>query len=253
MLKSRDLFMVSFAFVFGILLVATNFADRFITQLPKNAKIVSMDLDSDFKLIAAAYASVVAPRDGKFDLGRVGTKKEVAAWNRDISPDGTGLPVGSGDAIDGEAIFSERCAFCHGDFAEGLDNWPELAGGVDTLADEDPVKTVGSYWPYLSTTWDYVKRSMPFGYSQSLTDDEVYATVAYILYSSDIIDEDFVLSNESFFDVEMPNANGFIIDDRKISESHFWNKKVCMSDCKTEVKIIMRAAVLDVTPEDEES
>lgn len=124
---------------------------------------------------------------------------------------------------------------------------------MDTLADEDPVKTVGSYWPYLSTTWDYVKRSMPFGYAQSLTDDEVYATVAYILYSNDLIDEDFVLSNESFFDVEMPNTNGFIIDDRKIAESHFWNKNVCMSDCKNEVKIIMRAAVLDVTPEDEES
>ena len=94
---------------------------------------------------------------------------------------------------------------------------------------------------------------MPFGYAQSLTDDEVYATVAYILYSNDLIDEDFVLSNESFFDVEMPNTNGFIIDDRKIAESHFWNKNVCMSDCKNEVKIIMRAAVLDVTPEDEES
>ena len=251
MLKSRDLFIVSFVCVFGVFFVASNFADRFITRLPEDPKIVSKDLDLDFQLIAAAQASVVRPRDGKFDLGRIATRKEIAAWDRDISPDGTGLPVGSGDAIEGEEIFSERCAFCHGDFAEGLDNWPELAGGLDTLADEDPVKTVGSYWPYLSTTWDYVKRSMPFGCAQSLTDDEVYATVAYILYSNDLIDEDFVLSNESFFDVEMPNANGFITDDRKISESHFWNKKVCMSDCKTDVKITMRAAVLDVTPKDE--
>ena len=98
---------------------------------------------------------------------------------------------------------------------------------------------------------DYVKRSMPFGYAQSLTDDEVYAAVAYILYSNDLIDEDFVLSNESFFDVEMPNANGFIIDDRTTSEAHFWNKQVCMANCKSDVKITMRAAVLDVTPEDE--
>ena len=209
MLKSRDLFIVSFVCVFGVFFVASNFADRFITRLPEDPKIVSKDLDLDFQLIAAAQASVVRPRDSKFDLGRIATRKEIAAWDRDISPDGTGLPVGSGDAIDGEEIFSERCAFCHGDFAEGLDNWPELAGGLDTLADEDPVKTVGSYWPYLSTTWDYVKRSMPFGYAQSLTDDEVYATVAYILYSNDLIDEDFVLSNESFFNVEMPNANGF--------------------------------------------
>ena len=94
---------------------------------------------------------------------------------------------------------------------------------------------------------------MPFGYAQSLSDDDVYAIVAYILYSNDIIDEEFVLSNETFLDVEMPNANGFIIDDRLTSESHFWNKKVCMSDCKSDVEITMRAAVLDVTPEDNEN
>jgi cytochrome c len=251
MSKSRDLFLASGICVFGVLLIASNFADRFITELPQNAEVVSLEFDFDFKMIAAAEASSVSLKDGKFDLGRAATQKEVAAWNGDISPDGTGLPIGSGDAIDGEEVFSEHCAICHGDFAEGVDNWPELAGGLDTLADEDPVKTVGSYWPYLSTTWDYVKRSMPFGYAQSLGDDDVYAIVAYILYSNDIIDEDFVLSNETFLDVEMPNVNGFIIDDRLTSEAHFWNKKVCMSNCKSDVQITMRAAVLDVTPEDD--
>ena len=253
MSKSRDLFTVAGIVVFGVLLIATNFADRFVTQLPQDAKIVSLDFDPDFRMIAAAEASAVGPRDGKFGLGRGATKREVAAWDGDISPDGTGLPIGSGDAIYGEEVFAEHCAICHGDFAEGVDNWPELAGGLDTLADEDPVKTVGSYWPYLSTTWDYVKRSMPFGYAQSLSDDDVYAIVAYILYSNDIVDEDFILSNETFLDVEMPNKNGFIVDDRLTSESHFWNKKVCMSDCKSDVKITMRAAVLDVTPEDEKN
>ena len=253
MSKSRDLFTVAGIVVFGVLLIATNFADRFVTQLPQDAKIVSLDFDTDFRMIAAAEASAVGPRDGKFGLGRGATKREVAAWDGDISPDGTGLPMGSGDAINGEEVFAEHCAICHGDFAEGVDNWPELAGGLDTLADEDPVKTVGSYWPYLSTTWDYVKRSMPFGYAQSLSDDDVYAIVAYILYSNDIVDEDFILSNETFLDVEMPNKNGFIVDDRLTSESHFWNKKVCMSDCKSDVKITMRAAVLDVTPEDEKN
>ena len=253
MSKSRDLFAVAGICVFGVLLIATNFADRFVTQLPQDAKIVSLDFDPDFRMIAAAEASAVGPRDGKFGLGRGATKREVAAWDGDISPDGTGLPIGSGDAIYGEEVFAEHCAICHGDFAEGVDNWPELAGGLDTLADEDPVKTVGSYWPYLSTTWDYVKRSMPFGYAQSLSDDDVYAIVAYILYSNDIVDEDFILSNETFLDVEMPNKNGFIVDDRLTSESHFWNKKVCMSDCKSDVKITMRAAVLDVTPEDEKN
>ena len=253
MSKSRDLFIALGTCVFGVLLIASNFADRFVTPLPEGADVVAAELDFDFKMIAAASASAVGPRDGKFGLGRGATQNEVAAWNGDISPDGTGLPVGSGDAIDGEEIFSEHCAICHGDFAEGVDNWPELAGGLDTLADEDPVKTVGSYWPYLSTAWDYVKRSMPFGYAQSLSDDDVYAIVAYILYSNDIIDEEFVLSNETFLDVKMPNANGFIIDDRLTSESHFWNKKVCMSDCKSDVEITMRAAVLDVTPEDDEN
>ena len=253
MSKSRDLFTVAGIVVFGVLLIATNFADRFVTQLPQDAKIVSSDFDPDFRMIAAAEASAIGPRDGKFGLGRGATKREVAAWDGDISPDGTGLPMGSGDAINGEEVFAEHCAICHGDFAEGVDNWPELAGGLDTLADEDPVKTVGSYWPYLSTTWDYVKRSMPFGYAQSLSDDDVYAIVAYILYSNDIVDEDFILSNETFLDVEMPNKNGFIVDDRLTSESHFWNKKVCMSDCKSDVKITMRAAVLDVTPEDEKN
>ena len=253
MSKSRDLFTVAGIVVFGVLLIATNFADRFVTQLPQDAKIVSLDFDPDFRMIAAAEASAVGPRDGKFGLGRGATKREVAAWDGDISPDGTGLPIGSGDAIYGEEVFAEHCAICHGDFAEGVDNWPELAGGLDTLADEDPVKTVGSYWPYLSTTWDYVKRSMPFGYAQSLSDDDVYAIVAYILYSNDIVDEDFILSNETFLDVEMPNKSGFIVDDRLTSESHFWNKKVCMSDCKSDVKITMRAAVLDVTPEDEKN
>ena len=91
-------------------------------------------------------------------------------------------------------MFVDRCASCHGEFAEGADNWPVLAGGFDTLADEDPVKTVGSYWPHLSTAWDYISRSMPFGEAGTLTADETYAIVAYILYSNDLVDDDFELS-----------------------------------------------------------
>ncbi|NHX27759.1 cytochrome c, partial [Escherichia coli] len=184
-------------------------------------------------------------------LGRPALPEEIAAWDVDVSPDGTGLPVGSGSVEDGEMIFSENCAVCHGEFAEGVDNWPKLAGGQDTLDREDPLKTVGSYWPYLSTTWDYVNRSMPFGNAQSLSDDDVYAIVAYILYSNDLVDDDFVLSNENFLEVEMPNAEGFIIDDRAETEYAQWTGEPCMSDCKDSVEITMRAAVLDVTPEEE--
>ncbi|MDK3017551.1 c-type cytochrome [Pseudodonghicola flavimaris] len=186
----------------------------------------------------------------KYGLGRPALPEEVAAWNLDVSPDGTGLPEGSGSVEDGEALFADYCAVCHGDFAEGVDNWPKLAGGMDTLDHEDPLKTVGSYWPYLSTTWDYVHRSMPFGNAQTLAPDEVYAIVAYILYSNDLVEDDFVLSKENFLDVEMPNRDGFIIDDRQTSEAAFWKDAPCMTDCKESVEITMRAAVLDVTPEE---
>ena len=197
--------------------------------------------------LAAAFAAPAAA--DSFGLGRPATEAEIAAWDIDILPDGSGLPDGGGDVWSGEELFSSYCAACHGEFAEGVDNWPELAGGFDTLDREDPVKTVGSYWPYLSTTFDYVRRSMPFGNAQSLTNDEVYAIVAYILYSNDLVDDDFTLSRETFLDVEMPNAEGFIVDDRAATESHFITEP-CMQDCKDAVEITMRARVLDVTPED---
>ena len=202
--------------------------------------------------LAATLATTLAASPAlaeKLGLGRPALPDEIAAWDKDVSPDGTGLPVGSGNVEDGEVLFADYCAICHGDFAEGVDNWPKLAGGADTLDHEDPLKTVGSYWPFLTTTWDYVNRSMPFGNAQTLTNDEVYAIVAYILYSNDLVDDDFVLTNENLLDVEMPNAGGFIIDDRLTSEAHFV-REPCMSDCKDSVEITMRAAVLDVTPEE---
>lgn len=185
-----------------------------------------------------------------FGLGRVALPAEIAAWDLDVSPDGTGLPEGSGDVLAGEEIFAEQCGVCHGDFAEGVDNWPKLAGGADTLNHDDPLKTVGSYWPYLSTTWDYVNRSMPFGNAQSLTPDEVYAITAYILYSNDLVDDDFVLSKATFAEFEMPNKDGFIIDDRIETEFSQWVGEPCMTNCKDEVKVTMRALVLDVTPQE---
>lgn len=184
--------------------------------------------------LALAAASPAAAE--KLGLGRAATEAEVAAWDIDIHPDGSGLPAGSGDVWTGEEVFAEKCGVCHGDFAEGVGNWPKLAGGAGTLDHKDPLKTVGSYWPYLSTTWDYVNRSMPFGAAQTLSPDEVYAIVAYILFSNDLVDDDFVLSKETFTDVEMPNAGGFIIDDRRTSEAHFV-REPCMSDCKDSVAI----------------
>ena len=255
MSKSRNLFFLSSLSLVFIFALAFNFADRNITKLPSEPRTVNAEYDFDLRIIAAANASN-APREagGTLNLGRKALDEEITAWDLDIAPDGTGLPVGSGSVSYGEEIFSEQCGACHGDFAEGVDRWPELAGGEGTLADEDPLKTVGSYWPYLSTAWDYIHRSMPFGYAQSLSDDDVYAMLAYILYSNDIIDdEDFVLSNENFLDVEMPNAEGFIIDDRGVTEYPVFSQDPCMEDCKVNVEVTMRARVLDVTPEDDGS
>ena len=190
---------------------------------------------------------------GALGLGRAATPEEVELWDIDIRPDGVGLPEGSGTVLMGEEVWEERCSFCHGVFGEGEGRWPVVAGGFDTLATDDPVKTVGSYWPYLSTVFDYVHRAMPYGEAQSLTDDEVYAVVAYILYLNDIVDdEEFELSKANFLDVEMPNAGGFMEDDR-LKEPGFvaaqQREEPCMTDCKVSAEVTMRARILDVTPD----
>lgn len=211
---------------------------------------MSKFLKSVSLLVAASVMAGPAMADS-FGLGRPALPEEIAAWDHDISPDGTGLPVGSGDALGGEEIFADQCAVCHGDFAEGIGNWPELAGGIGTLDRDDPVKTVGSYWPHLTTAFDYIRRSMPYGNAGTLSDDETYAILAYILYSNDLIEDDFSLSDETLLDVDMPNADGFIVDDRAETEYALWTGEPCMTNCKDDVKVTMRAMVLDVTPQDD--
>jgi cytochrome c2 len=196
-------------------------------------------------------AEAPAPsREGGFGLGREALPEEIAAWDIDVRPDGQGLPEGSGDVWTGEELFVERCASCHGDFGEGAGRWPQLAGGFGTLDGDDPVKTVGSFWPYLSTAVDYIHRAMPFGDAQSLTPDETYAITAYVLHLNDLVDDDFVLSPETFASVRMPNADGFFEDDRDAVELVEFSGEPCMEACKESVEITMRATVLDVTPGD---
>ncbi|NND21983.1 MAG: c-type cytochrome [Silicimonas sp.] len=206
---------------------------------------------SKFLKIAAALVVVSSPAFAAgLDLGRAATAEEIAAWDIDVRPDGQGLPEGSGDVWAGEEVFTERCAVCHGDFGEAVGRWPALAGGHGSLTRERPVKTIGSYWPYLSTVWDYVHRAMPFGNAQSLTDDEVYAITAYLLYLNDLVDEDFTLSHENFAGITLPNEGNFFPDDRAEMELAAFSGEACMTDCKDSVEITMRAAVLDVTPEE---
>ncbi|GMG81998.1 cytochrome c [Paralimibaculum aggregatum] len=204
-------------------------------------------------LAAAALALAAAPAAaGPLGLGRAATPAEVAAWDIDVRPDGTGLPEGAGDVLTGEEVFAEKCAYCHGDFGEGVDRWPVLAGGQGTLTDERPVKTIGSYWPYLSTVFDYINRAMPFGEAQSLSPDEVYAITAYLLYMNDVVDDDgFVLSHENFSEVRLPNEDNFRADprpDTPLAKA----APPCMTGCKDSVEITARAVILDVTPDADE-
>ncbi len=172
-------------------------------------------------------------------LGRDAMPDEIAAWDIDVRPDGLGLPAGSGSVAFGEEVFVESCATCHGDFAEGVGRYPALAGGIGTLQDERPTRTVGSFYPYLSTVWDFINRAMTVGYGPELSDDEIYAVTAYLLYSNDLVGDDFVLSRENFTSIHLPNEDGFYMDNRAQVELPRFRHHACMSDCKSSVEITM--------------
>lgn len=187
----------------------------------------------------------------RLNIGRVATPDEIAGWDIDIRPDGHGLPPGKGTVKDGETLYMERCAACHGEFGESSGRWPILSGGNGSLASHDPVKSIGSYWPYASTVIDYIRRSMPFGNAQSLTNDELYAITAYVLFLNDVVkSEDFELSARNFGTIKLPNERNFFDDDREVSEKHFWKKSPCMTNCVAGApKVTGRARSLDVTPD----
>ena len=202
---------------------------------------------SVFAGFAIALSGTAIAAERPFGLGTLATAEQIAGWDIDVRPDGKGAPIGSGTAADGEEVYAERCAGCHGDFGEGVDRWPILAGGLGSLVTAYPVKTVGSYWPYASTVYDYVYRAMPFGEAQSLTHDETYQVVAYILNMSDVIDDEFVLSNETIGSVKMPNQSGFMLPDPRPDGQ--LASAPCMQTCEVSTKIIGRARIIDVTPD----
>lgn len=198
----------------------------------------------------AAAPAVAAPAPARTGLGREAHPDEVAAWSIAIRPDGQGLPPGRGTVKQGEEIYQAQCATCHGEFGEGAGRWPVLAGGRGSLTGEGPEKTIGSFWPYLSTVFDYVRRTMPYGNARSLSDDDVYALTAYLLNLNDVVPDTFELTRENFASVRLPNDQGFFDDDRETSERHFWGREPCMSNCRTTpARVTGRARVLDVTPE----
>jgi cytochrome c len=201
-------------------------------------------------LLALAAPALAQSKPRNYGIGHAATPEQIAGWDIDVRPDSQGAPPGHGSVKEGEKVYLDKCAACHGEFGESAGRWPQLAQGKGTLASSDPVKTVGSYFPYLSSVFDYIRRAMPFGAAQSLSNDEMYAVTAYVLNLNDIVDDKFVLSKQTWGQVKMPNQDGFFDDDRDKAEKAFWNAKPCMSDCRPPVKITGRAAVIDVTPDE---
>jgi cytochrome c len=143
-------------------------------------------------------------------FGQPITPADIAGWDISIATDGTGLPPGRGTATQGEAIYAAKCAACHGDKGAGRPN-DQLVGGIGSLApDKVPMKTVGSYWPYATTLFDYVRRAMPFQDTKSLTNDELYAVSAYILNLNGILGREETLDAQSLPKLRMPNRDGFV-------------------------------------------
>ena len=166
-------------------------------------------------LLAAAPALSLALASNAFaqqspNLGKPISSEDLASWDISIGPDGAGLPPGSGTPKQGEAVYTGKCLVCHGEKGAGKPN-DALVGGRGTLAgDQPPVKTVGSFWPYATTLFDYVRRAMPLNESKSLTNDEVYAVVAYLLQLNGIIGENETINAQILPRVQMPNRDGFM-------------------------------------------
>ena len=181
-----------------------------------------------FSLLTAVWLYVPATAAGQiqktaeaptsFGIGRAATAAEIAEWNVDVMPDGTGLPDGQGTAAEGASIYAEQCANCHGDDGQKGRDWlvgrqPDDAFpfGTETVHR----KTIGSYWPYATTLFDYIRRAMPPTAAGSLGDDQVYAVTAHLLHLNGIIDADTVINAESLAQVRMPARDRFVPDDRR--------------------------------------
>ena len=144
------------------------------------------------------------------NLGKIITPEDVAPWDISVSPDGAGLPPGGGTPKQGEAVYASKCLACHGEKGAGKPN-DALVGGIGSLAgDKRAIKTVGSFWPYATTIFDYVRRSMPYNESKTLTNDELYAVAAYILQLNGIIGENDTMNAQTLPKVRMPNRDGFV-------------------------------------------
>ena len=196
-------------------------------------------------VLAGAPAFAEQPRPaGTYGIGRAPTPAEIEGWAIAVRPDGQGLPAGKGSVNEGAEVYADQCAACHGTFGEGEGRYPKLAGG--SLKGERPEPTVGSYWPYATTLWDYINRAMPFPAPHSLSADQVYAMTAYILNLNNIVPNDFVADRNSLPKVKMPHHDAFIWQDPRPDTAD----KECMTNCvdAAKVKIDSTAEGKDLTP-----
>jgi len=148
-----------------------------------------------------------------YGIGHAAGQSDLAAWNIDVAADGAGLPKGSGSVERGRSVYARQCAACHGAKGEG-GLADQLVGGKGSLATAKPVKTIGSFWPYATTVFDFINRAMPYNAPQSLSPDEVYSVTAYLLNLNGIVADNAVLDAQSLPKVRMPNRDGFINDNR---------------------------------------
>lgn len=180
-------------------------------------------------LLAAVALSLSAGSQAwaqsRYGIGTPATDAQIAGWNIEIAPDGKNLPPGSGTVARGKSVYEQSCLACHGAKLEG-GLGPALAGGSGSLTSAKPLKTVGSYWPYATTLFDYIRRAMPFQAPQSLSNDEVYAVTGYLLHENKLLDANATVDAATLRSVKMPNRDGFFVDDRPDAKN-----VACYHDC----------------------
>jgi len=164
-------------------------------------------------VLVAAFSVPAAAQLPNYGVGRTPTRAEIEVWDLTIPFDGAGLPPGRGTVAQGQTIYTERCASCHGPNGEDP-KYNRLVGGRGTLATAQPIKTIGSLWPYAPTLWSYIRRAQPLDEPGSLSVDQVYAVTAYLLHLNDIIGAHDVLDAKTLPQVRMPNRDGFVLDSR---------------------------------------
>ncbi len=187
---------------------------------------------------ASGIAQSVRPEALRFGFGKPAAPAEIAGWDIDVRPDGKGLPPGRGTVAQGQQIYDEKCASCHGTFGESTDYMP-IAGGVGTLATDQPIRTTGSKLNHATTLWDYINRAMPFGNPKTLTADEVYALTAYVLHLNDILSAAAALDRDAIVKLRMPNRDGFTVDHGLAAKTGKPDTRnvACMRDCARVVRL----------------